>query len=203
MATTLDPITDWYAGNIRHLIFDVADTDHGDMPMVLSTIEAKWSLAQVDEGTYSPDPILEKKSSASEIDMSPQKVATAVVAAAGAGYVVGDELLVLDGDGDPAYVTVTTIGALGAVATVAISSAGTYSATPSSPASTNGGTGTGCTLTLTFATHVGRVLVTVFSADTVDLLGDYHEELELFDADGEATVVAVRNVTFLSNVVNT
>lgn len=203
MATTLTPITDWYAGNLRHLIFDVTDADHGDMPLDLSDKEAKWSLAVVDGGAYSTEPVLEKKSDTGDIDVAPQKIATAVPAAAGTGYVVGDELLVLGGEGDQAYVTVATIGGSGTVTGVTISSAGTYSTTPTSPAATSGGSGVGCTLTLTFGSYSGRLLVTVLSADVATLLGEYHEELELFDADGEAEVVAVRDVTILANVVNT
>lgn len=203
MATKLPKISDWYAGNLRFLSFDVVDKDHGDMPFNLSGKSAKWSLAIMDGGSYSTEPSLEKKSSTGGISMAPTKVTAAVVSAAGTGYVVGDELLVLGGDGDPAYVTVATIGVGGAVATVVVSGAGTYSLSATSPAQTAGGSGSGCTLTLTFATYEGRLLVTVPSADTAALLGDFHEELEIFDNANEAEVVAVRDVLILANVVNT
>ena len=49
----------------------------------------------------------------------------------------------------------------------------------------------------------GKLTVELLHADTAKLLGDYHQELELFEADGESTIVAVGDFTILRNVKNT
>ena len=72
------------------------------------------------------------------------------VAAGGAGYTVGDVLTVTGGSHTVAtQVTVDTVAA-GVVTAVSVATAGSYASTPSNPASTTGGTGTGATLTLTY-----------------------------------------------------
>jgi len=49
----------------------------------------------------------------------------------------------------------------------------------------------------------GWCRVSLLKADTDKLLGDYHQELEDFDLDGESQVVAVGLVRILLNVKNT
>jgi hypothetical protein len=89
---------------------------------------------------------------------SGQFVSAAVVAAGGTGYTVGDVLTVVGGTKTvAATVTVATIsggGGTGPVATVTVTLGGNYSAPPANPASTAGGTGTLCTLTLTSVSKI-------------------------------------------------
>lgn len=207
MATKFAKIRDWYQGNKRLLIFDVIDKDHGDMPLDLSNRTVKWTLARAKDGSYQKENVLEKKTGGSGIVATPlSRVLTALVNAGGTGYVVGDELLVSGGVGNPAFVTVATVSGT-TVLTVTVTEAGTYITTPGATgvATTVPGNvaASGCTLNLTYITYAGRALVTVPSADTVELLGDYHQELEVFDALSEAAVVGVGDVTFLRNVENT
>lgn len=79
----------------------------------------------------------------------------ASINAGGTGYAKGDTLTVSGGTaGEPATAEVLAV-ASGVVTSVSLLNAGTYSASPSSPASTTtDGSGTGCTLTLTFAAQV-------------------------------------------------
>lgn len=80
-------------------------------------------------------------------------VVSAVPVAAGTGYAVGDLLTALGGTaGSPAVAKVLTVSG-GTVLTVRIVDEGAYSVLPTSPAATSGGTGTGCTLTLTGGTQ--------------------------------------------------
>lgn len=77
---------------------------------------------------------------------------SAAVSAGGSSYVVGDKLTVSGGTfGTAATFEVTAVSG-GVVTTVELLAGGDYTATPSNPASTTGGTGTGCTLTVTYVT---------------------------------------------------
>ena len=79
------------------------------------------------------------------------------VAAAGADYVVGDEIVLSGGTSTIAAIAeVLTVDGSGGVLTVRVRNAGIYVAGPASPVSTTGGAGTGCTLTCTFG-HNGWV----------------------------------------------
>ena len=78
-------------------------------------------------------------------------VSAVTVTAGGTGYTVGDILTGFGGTYSTAcQVRVTTV-ASGVITAVSITVAGTYTASPTSPAVFNGGTGKGCTLTLTFS----------------------------------------------------
>ena len=72
------------------------------------------------------------------------------VAAGGTGYTVGDTLTLVGGTvaTTAATYTVATVSS-GVVTSVSYATYGAYSAIPTSPAATTGGTGTGCTLNLT------------------------------------------------------
>ena len=73
---------------------------------------------------------------------------SATVSAGGSGYLVGDVLTVSGGTFSVAIqLTVATLSG-SAVATVTITNAGSYTALPTNPASTTGGTGSGATFTL-------------------------------------------------------
>jgi len=89
-------------------------------------------------------------------EMRTQQAVSAVVAAGGSGYSVGNLLtVVLDGGvqghgGVAAVFQVATLGGGGSVATVTLSTAGNYEKVPTNPAATTGGAGTGATLTVTW-----------------------------------------------------
>jgi len=77
-------------------------------------------------------------------------LATVAVAAGGTGYAVNDELTLAGGTStQAAKVTVAAVSG-GVVTSVTIADVGLYSVAPSSPASTTGGGGSSCTLTVTF-----------------------------------------------------
>lgn len=75
----------------------------------------------------------------------------AVVAAGGTGYTVNDELTLSGGTQTEAAVFIVTAVSAGAVTAVTpkASARGAYTVLPSNPVSTTGGSGSGCTLTLT------------------------------------------------------
>lgn len=75
------------------------------------------------------------------------RIYDAYPAAGGSSYVVGDTLTASGGTGTAATFEVIAVSA-GAVTRVMVTSGGDYTALPSSPISTTGGTGTGCTLTI-------------------------------------------------------
>jgi hypothetical protein len=75
----------------------------------------------------------------------------ATVAVGGTGYAVGNILTVSGGFGQiDAELTVSTIGAGGAVTGVTISNAGDYTEIPSNPVAVTGGSGTSATFNITF-----------------------------------------------------
>jgi hypothetical protein len=82
-------------------------------------------------------------------------VATYAVNAGGTGYVVGDVLTISGGTATVAAKFRVTAVSGGVVTAVKVNNAGAYTANPSSPASTTGGTGTGCTLTITMTSGNG------------------------------------------------
>lgn len=85
-----------------------------------------------------------------------QQAASATVSAGGTGYSVGNNLTVSLGDGVQghgavaAVFQVATVGGGGAVTSVTLVTAGNYEETPTNPAATTGGAGTGATLTVTW-----------------------------------------------------
>lgn len=75
---------------------------------------------------------------------------SATVAAGGTGYTVNDVLTLVGGTFSTAT-TVTVVSVSGGVVTgVLISNNGNYSVAPSTPATTTGGTGTGCTINISY-----------------------------------------------------
>jgi hypothetical protein len=89
-----------------------------------------------------------------EFATSNSVTAVSSVAAGGTGYTVGDVLTASGGTSTiAAQFVVTTVGGGGAVTAVRISQSGAYTSNPGNPVSTTGGTGTGCTLNLTFASN--------------------------------------------------
>lgn len=76
---------------------------------------------------------------------------SATVSAGGTGYTVGDILTVSGGTSTFAATFRVLTAPAGVVGTVGVVTGGAYTANPSNPASTTGGTGTGCTLNLTMS----------------------------------------------------
>lgn len=89
----------------------------------------------------------------------PEAVQSATVAAGGTGYAVNDVLTVSGGT----FAIAATVRVLtapgGVVGTVAVVNQGDYTTAPANPASTTGGSGTGCTLNLTFGTGEREVIL--------------------------------------------
>lgn len=77
---------------------------------------------------------------------------SATVAAGGVGYQVGDVLSLTGGmtENGTAKFRVTAIGGPGDVTAVTLDTAGDYAATPSNPVLTTGGSGSACTLNVTW-----------------------------------------------------
>jgi len=84
-----------------------------------------------------------------------QGAVSATVAVGGSGYAVDDVLTVAGGTGylDAQFLVLTLSGS--GVATVQLISAGAFTTPPSNPVATSGGTGTGCTLNVTYAQLIG------------------------------------------------
>jgi hypothetical protein len=77
---------------------------------------------------------------------------SAVVAAGGNGYTVGDDITLVGGTSTVAGVfNVDTVGGSNDVLTVSVVTRGNYTVKPGNPVTTSGGTGTGCTLTVSWA----------------------------------------------------
>lgn len=85
------------------------------------------------------------------------EAASVAVNAGGTGYAVDDILTVSGGTletaGAAATVRVTSVSS-GVVTGVSVETGGEYSSTPANPASTTGGTGTGCTVDITYQKSV-------------------------------------------------
>lgn len=75
---------------------------------------------------------------------------SATIGAGGTGYTAADILTVSGGTGTAAQLRVTAVSG-GVVTAVTAHVPGDYSVTPANPAATTGGTGTGCTLNITYA----------------------------------------------------
>lgn len=89
----------------------------------------------------------------------PSAAQSATVAAGGTGYTVNDTLTVSGGTfGHAATFRVVTAPG-GVVGTVAVIDQGDYTTAPSNPASTTGGTGSGCTLNLTMGTGEVEIIL--------------------------------------------
>ena len=89
-----------------------------------------------------------------KIDYVAQEATGSSISAAGTGYTANDIVTVVGGT----FTSATTVkidSVSGGVPTaVSVNTAGNYSTTPSNPASTSGGTGSGLTLTMTWANSV-------------------------------------------------
>lgn len=85
---------------------------------------------------------------------------SAAVAVGGTGYAVNDVLTVSGGTfSSQATVRVATVDGGGAVTSVVVVNQGDYTTAPANPASTTGGSGTGCTLNLTFGSGEREIIL--------------------------------------------
>lgn len=97
---------------------------------------------------------------------------SATITNGGSGYLVNDILTVSGGTfGAAATFQVSNISG-GAVQSIILRNAGSYSAIPANPASTTGGSGTGCTLTITWSTSNGGGFDTAATGKATDLTTD-------------------------------
>lgn len=83
-----------------------------------------------------------------------QFVSAVAIGAGGTGYSTNDVLTVVGGTKSVAATITVVTQVAGVVTAVAVTIGGAYSVQPSNPVATSGGTGTGCTLNLTFAANI-------------------------------------------------
>jgi hypothetical protein len=95
------------------------------------------------------------------IDYDIKEATVAAISTAGTGYTVNDIVTVSGGTATAAATVKITAVSGGVPTAVAIETAGEYSTTPGNPASTSGGTGSGLTLTMTWADQAaeGKLLL--------------------------------------------
>ncbi len=113
----------------------------------------------------------------------PSAAQSATVAAGGTGYTVNDTLTVSGGTfGHAATFRVVTAPG-GVVGTVALIDPGNYTTTPSNAASTTGGTGTGCTLNVTYGTGEVEIILEGSGSGSDEIFVGYRS---FFDAGSAA-----------------
>jgi hypothetical protein len=82
-------------------------------------------------------------------DPNLRSVKTVSIGSGGTGYVVGDVVALVGGNGDPAFVEVTTVVGNGVVSAISLAEGGSYTAAPSGTVSTSyAGDGSGLTVTI-------------------------------------------------------
>jgi hypothetical protein len=85
-----------------------------------------------------------------KLDVEPDEATGVAISVAGTGYTVNDKVTVVGGTfTEAAVVNIDSVSG-GVPTAVSVYTAGEYSTTPSNPASTSGGTGSGLTLTMTW-----------------------------------------------------
>lgn len=89
-----------------------------------------------------------------KVDYVADEATATAISVAGTGYTVDDIVTIVGGSFTEAATVKVTAVSGGVPTSVSVNSAGNYITTPSNPASTSGGTGTGLTLTMTYAESV-------------------------------------------------
>jgi len=103
-----------------------------------------------------------------KVDWEADEATAVVIAVAGTGYVVGDKVTIVGGSGShDCVVNIDTVSATVPTA-VSVYSAGQYKTTPSNPASTSGGTGSGLTLTMTWTPSAAEIKYLMIHNTTSD-----------------------------------
>lgn len=129
----------------------------------------------------------------------PECAVSATVGAGGTGYTVGDQLTVSGGTfGRPAIFQVATAPA-GVVATVTLVDRGDYTTTPGNPASTTGGTGTGCTLNITYGTGEREVILEGEGSGSDEIYVGYRS---FFDSGSGARNLCLNGFTGFSSALS-
>lgn len=207
-ATRLDLI-EMFAGDRVLLRFDIVDVDADEddpPPLDLFGSVARWSMSRITDaaGTWSEEADVDLNSSddGDQVVVDCKQVATVGISVAGSGYQAGDVLAVVGGVGMPARVEVLTVNGGGGVTSAAVKFPGRYAATPGAAAAAVVGGNQTCSLSLTYSTRRGSVLVMTTRSDTEGLSGSYHQELEVVDSSGEGKVLAVGDVVVQRNVRN-
>lgn len=201
----LDPITIYQGDSfvIPFQFYDLVADKTGKTPLDLTGKTLKWSIARASGGSYSSTPKVDKSSATSaDVTVGALCIATADVFDGGTGYAVGDVLVVRGGRGQQASLVVVTVDGAGSIQELAIKEAGKYLEAPSSPTSVGLGSGSGCMVNITTKVAAGLALVAGGAADTEKLLGDFHQEIELFDQNGAHVVADTGPWTILRNVKN-
>lgn len=107
-----------------------------------------------------------------KVDYVAQEATGAAISAAGTGYTANDIVTVVGGTFTEATTVKIDSVSSGVPTAVSVNTAGNYSATPSNPASTSGGTGSGLTLTMTWADTVEeRKYLMIHNTTTDQYLG--------------------------------
>jgi hypothetical protein len=138
--------------------------------VIFNVREKTWYDLELPEGGRSAGlfPAVFRKPLMTGVAPQPAAAFGAALAAAGAGYAIGDVLTVVGGAYSvPMQMTVLTLGASDAVATVQISNAGSYTLTPSNPVDVTGGGGAGATFDITFVNPY-KVWVHEIGHDAID-----------------------------------
>lgn len=86
-----------------------------------------------------------------KVDYKAYEATAVAISVAGTGYTANDKVTIIGGSFTSATVVNIVSVSSGAPTAVSVYSAGDYISTPSNPASTSGGTGSGLTLTMTWA----------------------------------------------------
>lgn len=149
--------------NVEKLLAVVDKTDPDQDIMLEEITPDEMHITQLRSGSEMPRHFailtMDPTSVTIEVDVIPAAGATsAVAAAAGVSYSLHDTLTLVGGvlaegsAGIPSVCTVTSVNGSGGVTGVSITTPGLYTTFPTNPVSVTGGTGTGCTLTVTWAT---------------------------------------------------
>lgn len=85
-----------------------------------------------------------------KVDWESYEATAVAISVAGTGYAAGDKVTVVGGSAQVATVVNIDTVSSGVPTAVSVYTAGNYKTTPSNPASTSGGTGSGLTLTMTW-----------------------------------------------------
>jgi len=89
-----------------------------------------------------------------KVDHEAEEATVAAIAVAGTGYTLNDIVTVVGGSFTEAATVKITAESGGVPSAVTVNTGGEYITTPGNPASSSGGTGSGLTLTMTYATTV-------------------------------------------------
>jgi hypothetical protein len=126
---------------------------------------------------------------------SPNAAVSATVGAGGTGYTVGDILTISGGTFSRAATFQVATAPAGVVGTVTLVDWGDYTTTPGNPAATTGGTGTGCTLNVTYGNAEREIILEGEGSGSDEIYVGYRS---FFDASSGARNLCVNGFTGFS-----